>query len=166
MDLSLAIVPFLSGVGLLIAAVVGAQFIQETSLRRLKDKLEVGPWFPSQEAYAARFPGYPEAILRFTIDESKCATNRPEATIEVEGQKLRYPLHLNSGSPRSVYFTIFDPAIVKLSVDIVPRDCVTERSWGPMGDGSVPPLQFFDPDAALRNQTLMRHIKNLVSSLL
>lgn len=149
-----------------VAIVVGAHFVQQSSLSRVKDGLAALPWFPSQEAYARRFPDNMEAIERFTIDPGKCPGRKLEAVVEVEGQKLARPLETLDGAPRSVYFAIFDPAISKASVDVLPRECVTERAWGPLGDGSIPPLQFFDPEEALRKQGILRHLGNIVSSFL
>ena len=107
-----------------------------------------------------------EAIERFTIDPGKCPGGKLEAVVEVEGQKLIRPLEALDGAPRSVYFAVFDPAISKATVDVLPRECVTERAWGPLGDGSIPPLQFFDPEEALRKQGILRHLGNSVSSFL
>ena len=154
------------GAGLVVAIVVGAHFVQSASLNRVKVDLEASPWFPSREAYSRQFPNYPEAIERFTIDPGKCSAGRLEATIEVEGQKLTRPLDPLEGRPRSVYFAVFDPAISKASVDVTPRECVTARAWGPLGDGGIPPLQFFDPEAALRKQSIIRHLGHLVSAFL
>ena len=89
-----------------------------------------------------------------------------EAVVEAEGQKWIYPLDPLEGTPRSIYFAVFDPAIVKVKVDVVPQECVTQRGWGPLGDGSIPPLQFFDPEAALKQQGIMRHLGRIISSLL
>ena len=149
-----------------VAIVVGAHFVQQSNLSRLKDGLASLPWFPSQEAYARRFPNNVEAIERFTIDPGKCPGGKLEAVVEVEGQKLIRPLEALDGAPRSVYFAVFDPAISKATVDVLPRECVTERAWGPLGDGSIPPLQFFDPEEALRKQGILRHLGNIVSSFL
>lgn len=154
------------GAVLVVAVIVVAHFVQSASLSRVKGNLEVLPWFPSQEAYNKQFPNHPEAIERFTIDPGKCSAGRLEAIIEVEGQKLTRPLDVLGGAPRSVYFTIFDPAISKASVDVTPRECVTARAWGPLGDGAIPPLQFFDPEAALKKQSIMRRLGNLVSAFL
>jgi hypothetical protein len=154
------------GAVLVVAVIVGAHFVQVASLNRLKSGLDVLPWLPSQEAYSARFPNRLEAIERFTIDPSKCPAEKLEATIEAEGQKLSRPLDRLEGGPRQVYFAIFDPASVKVSVDVTPDACVTGRAWGPLGDGSIPPLQFFDPEVALQNQSIMQRLRQFVSSLL
>jgi hypothetical protein len=155
-----------SGAVLLVVIIVCAHFVQSASLSRVKGNLEALPWLPSQEAYNKRFPHHPEAIERFTIDPGKCSADRLVATIEIEGQKLTRPLDLLGKAPRSIYFTVFDPAISKASVDVAPRECVTARAWGPLGDGAIPPLQFFDPEAALKKQSIMRHLGNLVSAFL
>lgn len=155
-----------AGAFIVVAIVVGGHFIQQASLSRIKGDLEALPWFPSQEAYGRRFPDHVEAIERFTIDPGKCSAGRLEAIVEIEGQKWTRPLDRLDGVPRSVYFALFDPAILKMTVDVMPRECVTQRAWAPMGDGSVPPLQFFDPDAVLKHQNIMRHLGNIASSLL
>jgi hypothetical protein len=149
-----------------VAIVVGAHLVQQSSLSRVKGDLEALPWFPSQEAYGRRFPNHVEAIERFTIDPGKCRVGGLEATVEVEGRKLTWPLDALDGRPRSVYFAVFDPAISRATVDVLPRECVIQRARGPLGDGSIPPLQFFDPEAALKKQSIMRHLGNIVSSLL
>lgn len=149
-----------------VALVVGAHFVQYASLSMVNGDLAALPWFPSRGNYERRFPNHTEAIERFTIDPGRCSAGRLEAIIEVEGQKWTRPLELLEGAPRSVYFAVFDPAIVKVTVDVVPRECVTERAWGPLGDGSIPPLQFFDPEAALKKQSIMRHLGGIVFSLL
>ncbi len=149
----------------LVALVVGAHVVQYTSLNRLKGNLEALPWFPSLEAYGKRFPDRTEAIERFSIDPGKCSSGKLEAIIEVEGEKWTRPLDPLEGGARSVFFAMLDPAISKVTFDVVPRECVTERAWAPLGDGSIPPLQFFDPEVALKKQTLIRHIEKLVSSL-
>ena len=149
-----------------VAIVVGAHFVQQSNLSRVTDGLVALPWCPSQEAYARGFPNTVEAIERFTIDPGKCPGRKLEAVVEVEGQKLTRPLEALDGTPRSVYFAVFDPAISKATVDVLPRECVTERAWGPLGDGSIPPLQFFDPEGALRKQGILRHLGNIVSSFL
>ena len=148
-----------------VAIVVGAHFVQQSNLSRVKDGLVALPWFPSQEAYARRFPNHVEAIERFTIDPGKCPGRKLEAVVEVEGQKLTRSLEALDGAPRSVYFAVFDPAISKATVHVLPRECVIGRAWGPLGDGSIPPLQFFDPEGALRKQGILRHLGNIVSSL-
>lgn len=154
------------GAAAVIVIIVAAHLFQHASLSWLKGNLEALPWFPSQEAYRARYPNLPEAILRFTIDENKCAGEILHATIDVEGQKLSRPLDRLDGGTRSVYFAVFNPAIVEASVDVTPQQCVTERAWGPLGDGTTPPLQFFDPEAALKKQSIGRYLRRLVSSFL
>jgi len=149
-----------------VAIVVGAHFVQQSNLSRVKGGLETLPWFPSQETYGKRFPNHVEAIERFTIDPLKCPGRKMEAVVEAEGQKWIHPLDPLEGTPRSIYFAVFDPAIVKVKVDVVPQECVTQRGWGPLGDGSIPPLQFFDPEAALKQQGIMRHLGRIISSLL
>ncbi|MDP2332182.1 MAG: hypothetical protein Q8M19_15960 [Reyranella sp.] len=166
MRVGLALKATAAGAVLTIAVIVAAHFVQSVSLGKVKGDLEALPWFPSREAYSRQFPDHSEAIERFTIDPGKCSVDRLEATIEVEGQKLTRPLDLLERGPRSVYFAVFDPAISKASVDVTPRECVTARAWGPLGDGSVPPLQFFDPEAALKQQSIMRHLGKIVSSLM
>jgi hypothetical protein len=148
------------GLAAVIAVTVGAFFVQYNSLKRLKSDLDALPWFSSQETYNTRYPKRAEAVLRFTLDRGKCVSDRVEATLDIEGQKISRPVDLPSGGPRSIYFAVLDPAIEKLSVDVTPRECVTERAWGPLGDGSIPPLQFFDPDEALKKHTIMRHLGN------
>lgn len=155
-----------AGAVLSVAVIVGAHFVQSASLSKVKRDLEALPWFPSQEAYSRQFPNHPEAIERFTIDPGKCSTDKLEMTIEVEGQKLTRPLDLLGRGPRSAYFALFDVATSRASFDITPQECVTGRAWGPLGDGSIPPLQFFDPEAALKEQTIGRHLKNFLSSFL
>ncbi|MDP1837945.1 MAG: hypothetical protein Q8N31_10260 [Reyranella sp.] len=155
-----------AGTVALVAIVVGAHFVQQANLSRVKSSLEALPWFPSQEAYRGQFPNHAEAIERFTIDLGKCSADRLEAVVEVEGRKWTRPLERLDGTPRSVYFAVFNPAISTATVDVVPRECVTQRAWGPLGDGSIPPLQFFDPEAALKQQSIMRHLGNIASSLL
>jgi hypothetical protein len=162
----LALTAGAAGALAVVALVVSAHFVQYASLSKLKGNLEALPWFPSQEAYGKRFPNRTEAIERFTIDPGKCSAGSLEAIIEVEGQKWKRPLDPLGGAPRSVYFAMFDPDISKMTVDVVPRECVTERAWGPLGDGSIPPLQFFDPEAALKKQGIMRHLGDIASSLL
>lgn len=166
LKLGLALWSSVTGLAALIAIVVGAHFVQYASLNRVKGQLEALPWFPSQEAYRKRFPDNAESILRLTVDGSMCSSGSPAATVAVEGQKFTYPLDLQGSGPRPVYFAVYDPAIIKAEVDIAPRDCITERAWGPLGDGAIPPLQFFDPETALKKQSIMRHLGNLVSSFL
>ncbi len=156
----------IAGIVLLVAIVIGAHLFQQASVAKLKRELEALPWSASEEAYKARFPRNTEAILRFTIDGAGCASDKLEAHMEVEGQKLSRPIEVLEGSPRYVYFAVFDPAIAKVSVDIAPRACVSGRAWGPLGDGSMPPLQFFDPEITAKKNTILRHLGNLVSSLL
>lgn len=149
-----------------VALVVAAHVVQHSSLNRVKGNLEALPWFPDREALGRRFPSNMEAIERFTIDPGKCAPGKLEAVIEVEGERWARPLDRLGGDPRSVYFALLDPAISKATVDVLPQECVTGRAWAPLGDGSIPPLQFFDPEAALRKQGIMRHLGNIASSLL
>ncbi len=134
-------------------------------MTRVKGDLEVLPWFPSQEADGPRFPNRTEAIERFTIDPGKCSSGKLQAVIQVECEQWARPLVPLGGGPRSVYFAILDPSLSKAIVDVVPWECVIQRAWGPLGGGSIPPLKYFDPEVALEKQTLMRHIKNIVSSL-
>lgn len=162
----LALTTGAAGAFAVVALVVGAHLVQTYSLNRVKGDLEALPWFPSHEAYGERFPDRTEAIERFTIDPGKCSPDKLEAVSEVEGVKWTRPLDRPAGGVRSVYFTLFDPAISKVTVDVLPRECVTKRAWGPLGDGSIPPLQFFDPEAALKRQSIMRHLGNIASSLL
>lgn len=164
--LGLALWSIVAGSSALVSIIIGAHFVQHASLSRVKAQLEALPWFSSQEAYRSRFPNQAEAVLRITVDGSKCSTRKPEATVAVEGQKFVHPLDLQGGGPRSVYFAVYDPAIITAVVEVTPQDCVTARAWGPLGDGTIPPLQFFDPETALKKQTLMRHLGNLWSSFL
>ncbi|TAJ25252.1 MAG: hypothetical protein EPO64_08455 [Nitrospirae bacterium] len=166
LKVGLALKAVAAGTTLTIAVIVGAHLVQSASLSRVKGDLEALPWFPSREAYSRQFPNHVEAIERFTIDLGKCSAEKLEAVVEVEGQKLTWPLDLLERTPRSVYFAVFDPAISKASVDVTPRECVTARAWGPLGDGAIPPLQFFDPETALSKQSILRHLGNLVSSFL
>lgn len=170
--MDLALYSSFAGIVLLVALVIGAHYYQQASVAKLKRELEALPWSASEEAYKARFPQNSEAILRFTISGAGCSHDKLEATLWVEGHKLSRSLDLLNGSPRYVYFAVldpanaFDPTIAKFSVDIVPRACVTERAWGPIGDGSIPPLQVFDPEVAARNNTIWRHLASLLHSLL
>lgn len=166
MKVGLALATGAIGAVLVVAVMVVAHFVQSASLSRVKGNLEALPWFPSQEAYSKQFPNHREAVERFTIDPGKCSADKMEATIEIEGLKLTRPLDVLDGAPRSVYFAIFDPAISNASVDVTPRECVTARAWGPLGDGAIPPLQFFDPEVALKKQSIMRHLGNLASAFL
>ena len=161
----LALMTGAAGAVAVVAVIVVAHFVQYMSVTKVKGELEALPWFPSREAYGRRFPDRTEAIERFTIDPGKCPSGKLEASIEVEGQKSTRSLERLGGGPRSVYFAVLDPAI-SATVDVVPRECVTERAWGPLGDGSVPPLQFFDPEEALKKQSILRHLGNIASSLL
>lgn len=162
----LALMTGAAGAFAVVALIVAAHVVQYTSLNRVKGDLEALPWFPSLEAYGKRFPNRTEAIERFTIDPGKCSSGKLEAIIEVEGVKWTRSLDVLGGGPRSVYFAMLDPAISKATVDVVPRECVIEHAWGPLGDGSIPPLQFFDPEVALKKQSIMRHLGNIASSLL
>lgn len=166
MKLGLALWSSVAGFALLIVIIVGAHLVQHASLSRVKAQLEASPWFSSQEAYRSRYPDLAESVLRITVDGNRCPTDKPEATVEVEGQKFAYPLDVQGGGLRSVYFAVYDPSIIKAEVDVTPRDCVAARAWAPLGDGTIPPLQFFDPEAALKNQSIMRHLGNLLSSFL
>ncbi len=165
-NMRLALYSGVGGAVLTLAIVVGAHFVQYASLNKLKDALERAPWFASQEAYGREFPKNPEAIQRFAIDRSKCSSDRLEASVELEGQKVSWALDLSDGRRRFVYFAVFDPSLEKLAVDVTPRECVAERSWGPLGDGSITPLQFFDPETALGKETIRRRLFNLVLSFL
>jgi hypothetical protein len=166
MKMGLALKATAAGTVLTIAVVVGAHFVQSASLNRVKGDLEALQWFPSMAAYSKQFPNHREAIERVTIDPGKCSADKLEAAFEIEGQKLARPLDNLGSGPRSVYFAVFDPANSKVSFDVTPRECVTARAWGPLGDGTIPPLQFFDPEAALKKQSIMRHLGNLVSAFL
>lgn len=164
--IGLALYSGFAGIVLLVAVVIGAHFFQQASVAKLKRELEALPWFAAEEAYKSRFPQNSEAILRFTVNGAGCSSGKLEAIMEVEGQKLSRPLDLLDGPPRYVYFAVFDPAIAKVSVDIMPEGCVAERAWGPLGDSSIPPLQFFDPDVAARKNSIRRHLASLIHSLL
>lgn len=166
MKLGLALWSSVTGFALLVVIIVGAHIVQHASLSRLKAQLEASPWLSSREAYRNRYPDLAESVLRITVGGNKCPTDKPEATIEIEGQKFTYPLDIQDGRSRSIYFAVYDPSIITAEVDVTPRDCVAARAWGPLGDGTIPPLQFFDPEAALKNQTIMRHLGNLLSSFL
>ena len=166
MRAGLALGAGVAGVAAVVVIIAATHIVQQASLSRLKGNLETLPWLPSQEVYGKRFPNNVEAIERFTIDPAKCSAGRLTAVVEVEGQKWTRPLDVLDGRPRSVYFAVFDPAISNATVDVLPRACVTERAWGPLGDGSIPPLQFFDPEAALKEQSILRHLGNIVSSFL
>ena len=155
-----------AGLVLVVGIVVSAYFVQYASLKKIQASLEALPWSSSQEVHSTQFPRLSEAVLRFTIDRNNCSDGKLLAVLEIEGQKMSRPLDLSSSRSRWIYFTVFDPAIAKVSVEITPRECVTERAWGPIGDGAIPPLQFLDPETALEKHTIMRHLYNLVSSLL
>ena len=165
-NMRLALCSAVAGAVLVSGIVVASYFVQQASLTKLQSDLAKLPWFPSQEAYNARFPKNVEAVVRFTIDTNKCAGGRLQATMELEGEKVTRRLDSLSSGVRYVYLAVLDPAIDKMAVNITPQDCVIDRSWGPLGDGSIPPLQFFDPEVALEGNTIARHFRNLVSSLL
>jgi hypothetical protein len=162
----LALWSAVAGAVLVSGTLVAGYFVQQASLSKLQSDLAKLPWFPSQEAYNARFPKNTEAIVRFTIDTNKCSGDKLQATLELEGEKVTRRLDSLGSGARYVYLAVLDPAIDKMAVNIAPQDCVIDRSWGPLGDGSIPPLQFFDPEVALKGNTIARHFRNLVSSLL
>ena len=163
--LRLALLSGLGTVALAVTLVVGTHLLQHHKLEKLRSDLEREPWFPSQQAYSSRYPDLAEATLRLTFDSRKCDSSHAEAELEIEGQKVAYPLQ-SMDSVRSIYFALLNPKIMPVTVNVAPANCVIERSWGPLGDGSIPPLQFFDPDVELRHQTLTRHLINLFSSFL
>ena len=139
---------------------------QQAALSKLEGQLEKVPWLPSEAAYKLRYPGNAEFLLRFALDPRKCDSPRAEAVMELEGQRVVRPLEMHGRASRNIYFTVFDPELEKVSVDIIPRTCVAEQAWGPLGDGTIPPLQFFDPQVALERNTLGRLLRNLFSSFL
>lgn len=166
LDLRLATWSGMAGLLLVSAIVVGTHFVQAASLAKLKRNLEALQWQPILASQAGAISGTSEALVRFTVNPSKCPDGPLEAVIKLEGETVTRRLDSLDGKPRAVYFAVFEPTVEKVTVDMKPHDCVISRSQAPLGDGSIPPLQFFDPDAALTMQRLGRHFLNLLSAIL
>lgn len=166
LKIRLAVGSIVTAAASLAILIFAAHLWQQTALSKLEGQLGKLPWLPSEAAYKLRYPGNAEFLLRFTLDPRKCDSTRAEAVMELEGQRVIRPLEMHGGAPRNIYFAVFDPEVEKVSVDIIPRTCVAEQAWGPLGDGTIPPLQFFDPQVALEKNTLGRLFRNLFSSFL
>jgi hypothetical protein len=165
LDLRLTAWSGIASVLLVGVVVVGTHFVQSASVARLKHNLETLHWQPSKAMQAGPISGTSEALVRFTIDPSRCPGVPLEAIMELEGETVTRRLDSLDGKPRSVYFAVFEPTVEKVTVDVKPHICVIERSLGRLGDGSTPPLQFFDPAAALAAQHLGRHFLNILSAI-
>jgi|GEM_PF-4229084 len=165
LDLRLAAWSGITCVLLVSVVVVGAHFVQAANLARLKHDLEALQWQPTPATQAGPISSMSEALVRFTIDPSRCPGVPLEAIMELEGETVTRRLDSLDGKARSLYFAIFEPTVEKVTVDVKPHVCVIERSLSRLGDGSIPPLQFFDPDAALTMQRLGRHFLNILSAI-
>lgn len=145
--------------------IVGAHSIQQRAVQDLEAKLQSLPWFPSREAYAEAFPNRTESILRIVVGGGKCKVSSVDASIINEGQRVSRSVDLTLGAPRPLYFGLLEPRIDEIKAEIYPADCILSKAWGPLGDGTITPLQFFDPRAALNANTLQRHFGQVLSAL-
>lgn len=148
--------------GLVSLLLVGAHAVQRMALIDLKAALESATWYPSRAALDVAMPGRTEALRRVTIVPAGCAGL--EVTMTVDGEKLVRHLDRLDGTPRSIYFAVFSSAITKSTIELPAGACVVSEAWAALGDGSIPPLQMFDPEAALEKQTLRRLFSNVVSA--
>lgn len=155
-----------AGSATLVLLIVGAQVIQQRSLLALEARLATTHWFASEAAYSEAFPGRTESLLRISIGGQDCPVSKAEAIITNEGQKISRSIDLTLGNPRPVYFALLEPRIDEIKVDVAPRECIVSRAWGPLGDGKITPLQFFDPATAVQTNTLQRHLSRIWSSFL
>jgi hypothetical protein len=142
--------------------VMGAHLVQRDALASLKVAVDNARWYPSRAALEAAVPGRAEALRRITIAPANCP--ELEVRMTVDGEKTVRRLDRLDEKPRDIYFAILDPAISKVSVDLPAESCVAGEAWAALGDGTITPLQMFDPEAAFERQTLRRLFSNLVKA--
>lgn len=154
----------IAGATLLLTVTVIAYYIQGFAIRRLASQLSESNWYPSFAEYKQAYPSLPESYLRVTLAPEQCAGRPIAAKIELEGQTVTYPIESDLTTRRSLYFAILDPSRAETRVEVFPKDCVVSMEWGPLGDGAVPPLQFFDPMAADRSRSLVNSIGRVLAA--
>ena len=152
--------------GLVSLAIVSAYTVQRAASIDLQIALESATWYPSRAALDNAVPDLTEALRRVTIAPAGCP--KLEVSMTIDGEKVVRRLDRLDGTPRSIYFAEFSPAISRATIDLpMPAgDCVTDEAWAALGDGKIPPLQMFDPKAAMERQTLRRLFSNLVKAFM
>lgn len=154
---------FLMGAGaftLLAVMLVAAHAVQRAATLNLKSELERATWYPSRAALDAAVPGGADAVRRVTIAPAHC--HDLNVRLIIDGETVVRKLDRLDGRSRNIYFASFSPAISKGTIDLPSGACVTGEAWAALGDGTLTPLQMFDPQVALERQTLPRLFSNLV----
>ncbi len=154
----LALTIAFTGALALTVVIVGAHAIQQRNLKALSDTLTTLQWFDVEKDYERAFPERSESLLRLTIGGDRCRSTEIQVVIENEGQRIVRFVTVDPQTTRPLYFALLNPEIEEVRVDVSPPECVWGRAWAPLGDGRIPPLQFFDPSDAIEGNSLSRHL--------
>jgi len=146
------------------STVAVATQLQSRGLADFSARLEALPWVPTEAEHRQRAPEAREAWLRLEVDPAMCPGGRFSIKADAEGLSRSYTAD-GAGGRRFVYLAVTDPAIVPVSFTVESESCVVARHWGPLGDGSLAPVQFFDPRAALAGNRLLDHLARAVGAL-